>query len=107
MTTKQQDPHAGHGYTADKDAVLARLKRIEGQIRGIQRMVAEDTYCIDILTQVSAVNAALHKVSLSLVQDHIGHCVVDAARTADATGDESIVQDKVAEASAAIGRLLR
>lgn len=105
--TTAPDPHAGHGYAPDKEALLKRLRRIEGQVRGVARMVDEDTYCIDILTQISAVNAALHKVSLGLVQGHIGHCVVDAARESAQTGDASIVADKVEEASAAIGRLLR
>lgn len=102
----EQD-HTTHGYSPHKEALLKRLNRIEGQVRGIRRMVDEDTYCIDILTQISAVNAALHKVSLGLVEDHIGHCVVDAAKESAATGDASIVADKVQEASAAIGRLLR
>ena len=68
-----------HGYTSNKEAYLRRLKRIEGQVRGIARMVDEDKYCIDILTQVAAVNKALHAVSLGLVEEHIGHCVVGAA----------------------------
>ncbi|MBG6084613.1 metal-sensitive transcriptional regulator [Zhihengliuella flava] len=104
METPQE---TAHGYSANKDALLKRLRRIEGQIRGIARMVEEDTYCIDVLTQVSAVNAALHKVSLNLVEDHIGHCVVGAAEESQRTGDPSIVDHKVKEASAAIGRLLR
>ncbi|CCH77669.1 repressor of copper utilisation proteins [Nostocoides japonicum T1-X7] len=90
------------GYAADKDAYLKRLKRIEGQVRGIARMVEEDTYCIDILTQVSAATKALQAVSLGLLEDHIGHCVVDAARESDAAA-----QDKVREASDAIARLVR
>lgn len=107
QTITAPDTNAGHGYAPDKEALLKRLRRIEGQVRGIARMVDEDTYCIDILTQVSAVNAALHKVSIGLVQGHIGHCVVDAARESAETGDPTIVADKVEEASAAIGRLLR
>ena len=71
--------HEQHGYTSNKDAYLRRLKRIEGQVRGIARMVDEDKYCIDILTQVAAVTKALHAVSLGLVEEHIGHCVVGAA----------------------------
>lgn len=101
------DPHVGHGYTADRQALLKRLRRIEGQVRGIERMVESETYCIDVLTQISAVNAALHKVSLGLVEEHIGHCVVDAARVSERTGDESVVESKVQEVSTAIGRLLR
>ena len=101
------DEHREHAYTTDTEGLLRRLGRIEGQVRGIARMVEEEKYCIDILTQVSAVNAALHKVSLGLVEGHIAHCVVGAARDAEATGNPEIVNEKVREASAAIGRLLR
>jgi DNA-binding FrmR family transcriptional regulator len=90
------------GYHDSKAAYLTRLRRIEGQVRGIQRMVDEDVYCIDILTQVSAVNKALQSVAVGLVEDHLGHCV----RTAVANGGTE-ADDKVAEASAAIARLLR
>lgn len=99
--------HSHHGYIDGKDKVLARLRRIEGQVRGLQRMVDEEQYCIDILTQVSAVNKALHAVSIGLLEDHIAHCVVGAAKDSEAAGDPTIVQDKVKEASDAIGRLLR
>ena len=68
-----------HGYSADKDAVLARLKKVEGQVRGIARMVDDDTYCIDVLTQVSAATRALENVALLLLEDHLDHCVRDAA----------------------------
>ena len=71
------------GYAGDKDDYLKRLRRIEGQVRGLQRMVEQDTYCIDVLTQVSAVTKALQAVSLGLLEDHVGHCVVDAARESD------------------------
>jgi len=91
-----------HGYSGDKDDYLKRLKRIEGQVRGIARMVEEDVYCIDVLTQVSAVTKALQAVSIGLVEDHLGHCVVDAARQSPEAGAE-----KVREASAAIARLVR
>ncbi|MGC5585252.1 metal-sensitive transcriptional regulator [Ornithinimicrobium sp. W1679] len=91
-----------HGYTGSKDDYLKRLRRIEGQVRGIARMVEEDTYCIDVLTQVSAVTKALQAVSLGLLEDHIGHCVVDAAKESDEAG-----QAKVREASDAIARLVR
>src|SRR3712207_7391078 len=91
-----------HGYSADKQALLARLRRIEGQVRGLQRMVDEDTYCIDVLTQVAAVTKALQAVSLGLLEDHVSHCVVDAARAGD---DEA--QGKVREAADAIARLVR
>ncbi len=68
-----------HGYSADKDAVLARLKKVEGQVRGIARMVEDDTYCIDVLTQVSAATRALENVALLLLDDHLDHCVRHAA----------------------------
>ena len=89
------------GYAGTKDDYLKRLRRIEGQVRGIQRMVETDTYCIDVLTQVSAVTKALQAVSLGLLEDHIGHCVVDAARE----GDDAATA-KVREASDAIARLV-
>lgn len=90
------------GYSDDKVAVLARLRRIEGQVRGLSRMVEEDTYCIDVLTQVSATTRALESVALKLLDEHLAHCVVDAARTG---GEEADV--KVREASDAIARLVR
>jgi CsoR family transcriptional regulator, copper-sensing transcriptional repressor len=96
-----------HGYTGNKDAYLRRLKRIEGQVRGIARMVDEDKYCIDILTQVSAVTKALHAVSLGLVEEHIGHCVVGAASEPDPALRAEAIDAKVKEAADAIGRLLR
>lgn len=96
-----------HGYTADKDAYLRRLRRIEGQVRGIARMVEEDKYCIDILTQVAAVTKALHAVSLGLVEEHIGHCVVGAASEPDPDLRAEAIDVKVKEAAGAIGRLLR
>ncbi|GAA3775969.1 metal-sensitive transcriptional regulator [Microbacterium kribbense] len=101
------DEHVNHAYTANKDALLKRLGRIEGQVRGVSRMVDDEKYCIDILTQISAINAALHKVSLGLLEDHVEHCVVDAAAHSAATGDRSIVAEKVDEVTTAIGRLLR
>jgi DNA-binding FrmR family transcriptional regulator len=91
-----------HGYHDNKAAHLKRLRRIEGQIRGLQRMVEEDKYCIDILTQVSAATKALQSFSLELLDEHLGHCVVDAARRG---GDEA--DEKVREASEAIARLVR
>ncbi|MBT0993593.1 metal-sensitive transcriptional regulator [Cellulomonas sp. DKR-3] len=91
-----------HGYTTDKDDYLKRLRRIEGQVRGIARMVDEDTYCIDVLTQIAAVTKALQAVSIGLVEDHLGHCVVDAARRSPQEGEE-----KVREAADAIARLVR
>jgi DNA-binding FrmR family transcriptional regulator len=91
------------GYRGTKDDYLKRLRRIEGQVRGLQRMVDEDTYCIDVLTQVSAVTKALQAVSLGLLEDHVSHCVVDAARS----GDDSEADAKVREAADAIARLVR
>ena len=91
------------GYSSDKENYARRLARIEGQVRGIKRMVESDTYCIDVLTQIAAVNKALHSLSLGLVTDHMNHCVIDAA----ASGDEAEIAEKVTEVSATIGRLLR
>ncbi|MBL0887316.1 metal-sensitive transcriptional regulator [Myceligenerans indicum] len=97
-------PHDGpHGYASDKEAYLKRMRRVEGQVRGIARMIDKDAYCIDVLTQVAAVTKALQAVSLALVEDHLGHCVVDAARA----GDDDGAAAKVREASDAIGRLVR
>ena len=91
-----------HGYNADKDKVLARLSRIEGQVRGIARMVEDDTYCIDVLTQVSAATRALENVALLLLDDHLDHCVRNAAISGGPEADE-----KLREASQAIARLGR
>ena len=107
VSESAQDHRGAHGYASDKDAYLRRLRRIEGQVRGIARMVEDDKYCIDILTQMAAVNKALHAVSLGLVSDHMSHCVVDAAHESERTGNPEIVQAKVQEAADAIGRLLR
>ena len=90
------------GYTDRKDAVQARLRRIEGQVRGVQRMVDEDAYCIDVLTQISAATKALQAVALELLEDHLSHCVADALAEGGAAADA-----KVAEASAAIARLVK
>jgi Uncharacterized protein conserved in bacteria len=91
-----------HGYSADKQSYLTRLRRIEGQIRGLHRMVEEDAYCIDILTQVSAATRALQAVALGLLEDHVRHCVAEAIATG---GPEA--EEKIKEASAAIARLVR
>jgi CsoR family transcriptional regulator, copper-sensing transcriptional repressor len=91
-----------HGYTYDKDNYLRRLRRAEGQVRGLQRMIEEDKYCIDILTQVSAVTRALQSVALGLLEDHLGHCVTQALSEGGDTAN-----DKVREASDAIARLVR
>lgn len=90
------------GYTGEKDDYLRRLRRIEGQVRGVQRMVEEDVYCIDVLTHISAITKALQAVSLGLLEDHVGHCVVNAARESD-----DAAQAKVREAAEAIARLVR
>ena len=91
-----------HGYIADKDAYLKRLRRIEGQARGIQNMVADEKYCIDILTQISAMTSALESVALGLLNDHLSHCVVEAAAEGGA-----VAEAKLKEASEAIARLVR
>lgn len=91
-----------HGYMSDKFKYLSRVRRIEGQARGIHRMIEEDTYCIDILTQVSAMTSALENVALALLDDHLDHCVADAVASG---GDEA--QEKLREASEAIRRLVK
>ena len=91
-----------YGYAENKEQLTARLSKVEGQVRGIQRMVTEDDYCIDILTQIAAANSALKKVAVVLLDDHIRHCVADAARAGAQQRDA-----KIEEASAAIGRLLK
>ncbi|MGP3706671.1 metal-sensitive transcriptional regulator [Gordonia paraffinivorans] len=91
-----------HGYIGRKDDYLKRLRRIEGQARGLQRMVEEDSYCIDILTQVSAMTKALEAVGLGLLEEHLAHCVVHAAQESDEAGRE-----KVEEAMAAIARFVK
>jgi DNA-binding FrmR family transcriptional regulator len=91
-----------HGYTANKEDYLKRLRRIEGQIRGLQKMVEDDKYCIDILTQVSAATRALQAVAIGLMEDHLGHCVAEAV----AEGGD-VATAKVREASDAIARLVR
>jgi DNA-binding FrmR family transcriptional regulator len=90
------------GYTPSKDDYLKRLRRIEGQVRGLQKMVEDDKYCIDILTQVSAATRALQSVALGLLEDHLAHCVTEAA----AEGGD-VAAAKVREASDAIARLVK
>ena len=92
------DPTPTRGYSATKEQLLARLRRIEGQVGGIQRMVSEDRYCIDILTQISAIQAALDKVALGLLDDHAHHCVMGAKE-----GERDAMTD---ELMAAVGRLM-
>ena len=91
-----------HGYIGDKDALLARLRRVEGQVRGLARMVEEETYCIDVLTQVSATTKALEAVALALLDDHLMHCVAEASEQGG-----TVAEEKLREASAAIARLVR
>ena len=91
-----------YGYTPNKAGYLRRLRRIEGQVRGLQKMVEDDKYCIDILTQVSAATRALQSVALGLMEDHLGHCVTEAA----AEGGD-VAAEKLREASDAIARLVR
>ncbi len=98
----QPEKHAQHGYIHDKDDFLMRLRRIEGQARGLQKMVEDEKYCIDILTQISAVTKALQSVALGLLDEHLSHCVADATA---AGGPEA--EAKIREASEAIARLVR
>src|SRR5690349_24958841 len=104
MVKRSAGPHADHnnGYSSaeGKEALLSRLRRGEGQVRGIQRMVEQDTYCIDVLTQISAATKALQAVAVGLLEGHLAHCVVEAAREGDPT-------EKVKEAADAIARLVR
>ena len=92
-----------HGYVDDKDALIKRLHRIEGQVRGIERMVSEERYCIDILTQIAAVSTALESVSVKLLEDHVRHCVVGAV----ASGDREAAEEKGEELLAAVQRFSR
>jgi DNA-binding FrmR family transcriptional regulator len=87
------------GYTATKDQLMGRLRRIEGQVRGVERMVEEDRYCIDVLTQIAAVQAALDKVALGVLDDHARHCVI--------AGEEAKKDERTSELMAAVGRLMR
>lgn len=91
------------GYTMNREDYLKRLRRVEGQVRGLQRMIDDDVYCIDVLTQLSAATKALHSVGIGLVEEHVNHCVLEAA----AEGDEEAAREKVSEATRAIERLIR
>ena len=91
------------GYTMDKDQYLQRLRRIEGRVRGLQRLIDDDAYCIDVLTQISAVTKALQGVAVGLLDEHVRHCVADAA----SAGDAAHADEMVTEAVAAIQRLIR
>jgi DNA-binding FrmR family transcriptional regulator len=87
------------GYTANKEAVLKRLRRIEGQVRGVEKMVGEDRYCIDVVTQITAIESALDKVALELLEDHANHCVIG--------GDPAKQDERTEELMGAVRRLLR
>jgi CsoR family transcriptional regulator, copper-sensing transcriptional repressor len=99
---KENEAVGPPGYSATKEDQLKRLRRIEGQVRGLQRMVESDTYCINVLTQVSAANRALESFALGLLDEHLAHCVHDAISSGGADA-----QAKIAEASAAIARLVK
>ncbi|MGG2465967.1 metal-sensitive transcriptional regulator [Streptomyces sp. RGM 3693] len=101
-TAVENPAPGGHGYAKQKDAHIKRLRRIEGQIRGLQRMLEEDVYCIDILTQVSASTKGLQSFGLQLLEEHLRHCVADAA-----TKGPDAIEAKVQEATKAIERMLR
>jgi CsoR family transcriptional regulator, copper-sensing transcriptional repressor len=92
-----------HGYSENKDALVKRLHRIEGQIRGLERMVEDDRYCIDILTQIAAVNTALESLAFKVLNDHVNHCVADAV----ASGDREAAAEKTEELLAAVQRFAR
>jgi DNA-binding FrmR family transcriptional regulator len=94
--------HSAHGYIGNKDALLARLRRAEGQVRGVARMIEDDSYCIDVLTQVAATTRALEAVALGLLDDHLMHCVAEATEQGG-----PVAEEKLREASAAIARLVR
>jgi DNA-binding FrmR family transcriptional regulator len=93
-------PAETRGYSATKDELNKRLRRIEGQVRGVEKMVDEDRYCIDVLTQISAIQAALDKVALGLLDEHARHCVMGAE-------DEELRDERTAELMGAVGRLMR
>jgi DNA-binding FrmR family transcriptional regulator len=97
--TDTKAPATPRGYSATKDQLLNRLRRVEGQVRGVQNMVDEDRYCIDVLTQISAIQAALDKVALGLLDDHARHCIID--------GPANLKDDRTEELTAAVARLLR
>ena len=97
------EPEQTYGYVADKEALIKRLHRIEGQVRGIEKMVEEERYCIDILTQIAAANTALERLALKLLEGHVNHCVADAL----AAGDAAAAQQKTADLLAAVERFSR
>ncbi|WP_342318356.1 metal-sensitive transcriptional regulator [Corynebacterium mayonis] len=95
-----------HGYTPERERYIARLNRVEGQVRGLVRMISEDQYCIDILTQIAAINSALENVGLALLDDHLKHCVTGAMNDGG-SGDEEALNAKVEEAMQAIKRMVK
>ena len=97
------ETHTGHGYAADKQALVARLHRIEGQVRGIERMLTDERYCIDIITQISAVTTALESVAFRILDDHVNHCVAHAL----STGDPEVASEKTRELLDAVQRFSR
>lgn len=103
MTQLDQGASHRHGYHADKDALVRRLHRIEGQVRGIERMVSDDRYCIDILTQIAAVSTALEAVAVKVLDDHVDHCVAGAL----AAGDPEVAREKSRELLEAVHRFTR
>jgi DNA-binding FrmR family transcriptional regulator len=92
-----------HGYVQDKDALVKRLHRIEGQVRGVEKMIEEERYCIDVLTQIAAISTALESVSIRVLEDHVRHCVADAL----AAGDAEVAQQKSEDLLAAVERFSR
>lgn len=98
---RSSTPTKTRGYSMDKDDYLKRLRRIEGQVRGIQRMVEEDVYCIDVLTQISAINKAMQSVAVGLLNEHLHHCVANAVK------EGKDAEAKITEATAAIERLIK
>lgn len=103
MATSTEKTETGHGYTENKDAILKRLRRIEGQVRGVEAMVEEDRYCIDVVTQIAAARAALRKVEEEILRDHVDHCVEHAI----ASGDQADQRRKIAELMEVISRATR
>jgi DNA-binding FrmR family transcriptional regulator len=97
------DPNPTYGYHADKAALVSRLHRIEGQVRGVEKMVEDDRYCIDILTQIAAVNTALENLGLQILDSHVRHCVADAL----AAGDEADAREKTVELLDAVRRFAK
>ena len=92
-----------HGYSGDRQKIVNRLRRIEGQVRGVERMVEEDRYCIDVLTQISAVSTALESLAFRILDDHVNHCVAHAL----ASGDAEVAEEKSRELLAAVHRFAR